>query len=55
MQYKTRVRDDREYVYLFLEGKTVSIPPNVENVDYQEYLKWLADGNTPEPWNEEAV
>ena len=30
-------------------GKTISIPMVEGNRDYQEYLKWVAEGNTPEP------
>tara|TARA_R100000149_G_C5821382_1_gene100564 strand:+ start:552 stop:728 length:177 start_codon:yes stop_codon:yes gene_type:complete len=25
------------------------IPKNEENTDYQEYLSWVAEGNTPDP------
>lgn len=25
------------------------IPFNPDNTDYQQYLKWLAEGNTPQP------
>jgi len=31
---------------------TAFVPFNPENIDYQKYLEWLAEGNTPEPADE---
>jgi len=28
------------------------IPPNPDNADYAQYLKWVAEGNTPLPADE---
>jgi hypothetical protein len=36
-----------------LDGAVViSIPIDPDNTDYQEYLKWVAEGNTPLPADE---
>ena len=30
-------------------GQVWSIPMDETNTDYQAYLKWVAEGNTPQP------
>ena len=37
-----------------IEGQdgTMSIPIAEDNTDYQEYLEWVAEGNTAEPADE---
>ena len=37
-----------EYMIKRLEDNAF-IPFDPANTDYQEYLKWVAEGNTPEP------
>ena len=33
----------------------VTIPMNPDNTDYQAYLAWVAEGNTPTPADEQGV
>jgi len=34
------------------DGKILSIPFALDNTDYQAYLKWVSEGNTPLPADE---
>ena len=33
-------------------GQSISIPLDPDNTDYQTYLRWLEEGNTPLPAEE---
>ena len=39
---------------VLIDGDTrTSIPFDPANTDYQQYLKWVAEGNQPEPAEEQ--
>ena len=48
-QYKLQNGLDGTACAVTIVGTTMSIPFDPDNTDYQEYLEWLAEGNTPEP------
>jgi len=47
MEYKLNKFNDG--VILINNSERLCIPFNSDNKDYQEYLKWIAKGNTPLP------
>ena len=51
MQYKL-ISNHRNEIVCILSFDGKSIPFDPDNTDYQEYLKWVSEGNTPEPADE---
>jgi hypothetical protein len=51
--YKLHKTTDGKDVIIKTDGNiTTSFLVDSDNTDYQEYLKWIAAGNTPEPADE---
>lgn len=46
--------DGRYLQKLDEDGVMWTIPHDIANADYQQYLEWLAKNNEPEPWDPEA-
>ena len=52
--YKLYKSIDGEVRNVLRNGKD-SIPFDPANTDYQQYLAWLSEGNTPEPAEEQGT
>ena len=52
MMYKLTKNSNGEVNGVFNSKTNTAIPFDQANTDYQEYLKWVAEGNTPEPADE---
>jgi hypothetical protein len=50
-QYKTISGDIAQGIVRLADNAFIPFDP--ANTDYQAYLKWLAEGNTPEPAEEQ--
>ena len=49
MQYKLLQDCDNQFCGVTIVGRGNAIPNDPANSDYQDYLKWVAEGNTPLP------
>ena len=53
IKYKKRNYEGKlDSIYMYDDADSsvnLSIPINEENTDYQAYLDWVAEGNTPDP------
>ncbi len=47
--YKSVFTGEVSIVHKIENGVLMSIPFDPDNTDYQEYLKWVAEGNEPLP------
>lgn len=46
--YKLLNNENNQPTWIIRLSDNAIIPMDNANTDYQEYLKWLSDGNTPE-------
>lgn len=51
----TSILDNSQMIVRRVGDATMWIPMDAGNVDYQAYLEWVSEGNTPEDWQPEGT
>ena len=50
MQYYVEKTPWGKDIYFYLtDTHRISFSADIQNTDYQDYLKWVAEGNEPQP------
>lgn len=49
-EYETLFGPTKAVIAVCEDGKTLGIPNDESNSDYQAYLAWVAEGNEAQPW-----
>ena len=53
--YKIQKFNNSTSVWYEQDGMRISFTlENIEHTEYQKYIEWLAEGNTPEEWQPES-
>ena len=53
--YKYTQLNENTFYVKIVNGIEFHIPPDLANNDYQEYLKWVAEGNIAEDYNPKGI
>jgi hypothetical protein len=50
--YKLLNNENNQPTWIIRLSDNAIVPTDPANTDYQEYLEWVAEGNTPQPADE---
>lgn len=54
-KYETPFGETEAIMMMTSQGNIIGVSVDEGNIDYVDYLAWVAEGNTPEAWNPDAI